>query len=195
MKGIPINAELRTTTGSAEARRLRRRGFVPAVMYGVGQQNVLLALPKGDFSKIVSSRTGEHSMVELHFDDNGTKKVVSSVIEDVQHDPLTDLIVHADFKHVRDDVAVVFTLPVKYTGTAVGIKNGGTVSSQVHEIEVVCTPQDAPEEIVIDITDLDAGSAMRIRDVDVPNVKLVNSPEFVLITIAKAKGAAGAAHK
>ncbi len=188
MKGIPLKAYPRSEVGSRASRRLRRQGFVPAILYGPGEEPVPLKIPKNELSHVVHARAGEHAMVELHIERNGGEDVVLTVIKEVQHDPVTDLIIHADFVHIHPGRPIAFKLPVEFVGTPLGVKKGGVFTAHLDELEVMCTPQDAPEVIEIDVSNIDLGESLHVKDVSVPNVKILNDPDEVVATVVRPRG-------
>lgn len=188
MKGIPLKAIRREVGGSAQARRLRKAGYIPAVVYGVGEKPLSISVPKKDFSKIVYSHLGEHAMVILEVEGEGEKKSIPSIIREVQHDPTSDLIIHADFEHVRLDKPIFMVLPLEFIGTPIGVKKGGIFMPHLHEIEVLCAPNDAPDVVEIDIEKLELGSTIHIANISIPNARILHSPDETIASVVKQRG-------
>ncbi len=195
MKGIPLKAIRREVSGSAEARRLRKSGYIPAVVYGVGEEPLSISVPKKDFSKIVYGHLGEHAMVVLEIDGESEKKSVPSIIREVQHDPVSDLIIHADFEHVNLDKPVSMVLPIEFVGSPVGVKKGGVFMPHLHEIEVLCAPKDAPDIVQINIEQLELGNTIHIADISIPNAKILHAPDETIASVVKPRGIAEEAPK
>lgn len=185
MKGIPLKAQIRVKKGSAESRRMRREGYIPAVFYGAEEETLPIKVIKHDFSKIIHSRSGEHSMVELQIEGNGEVRSELSIIREVQHDPVTDLIIHADFEKVHLGKPMEFTLPIEFVGEAIGVKKGGIFTPHLHEIHIMCKPKDAPEIIEINVSEIDIGSSLHIGDLSLANAEILNPPDETVASVIK----------
>ena len=188
MRSVPLAAEIRREKGSRASRRMRREGFIPAVLYGEGIEPMPLKIFKQEFSKIMHSRAGEHSMVELVVKTPEGEKRYLSVIKEVQHDPVTDFIIHADFEYVHPDKPIHLTLPVEFVGTPEGVKVGGIFTPHLHELDVVCRVADAPEVIEIDVSGIGLGESLHIKDLSIPNVKIHHDPEETVASVVKPRG-------
>ncbi len=188
MKTIPLSAEVRTEMGSRASRRMRRAGYIPAVLYGPGIEPLPLKVVKQEFSKIMHSRAGEHAMVELIVKTPEGEKKYLSVIKEVQHDPVTDFIIHADFEYVHPEKPVHLVLPIEFVGTPEGVKKGGIFTPHLHELEVVCKVADAPEVIEIDVSGIDLGESLHIKDLSIPNVEIRHDPEETVASVVKPRG-------
>lgn len=188
MKSFPLEAEIREKRGSREARRMRRQGFIPAVLYGEGIEPLALKVSKKEFSKILHHSAGEHAMVELVVKSNGEEKRYLSVIKEVQHDPVTDLVIHADFEYVHPEKPIHMVLPIEFEGTPIGVKKGGIFTPHLHELEVVCKAADAPEVIRIDVSEIDLGDSLHIKDISIPNVEIRHDPEETVASVVKPRG-------
>ncbi|RKZ34834.1 50S ribosomal protein L25 [bacterium] len=188
MKSIPLKAEVRERTGSNEVRRLRKEGFIPAVFYGPGDVHILLKIFKKDFSKIIHTRAGEHAMVELHIQNETGEEKYLSVIKEIQHDPVSDLIIHADFEHIQMDKPFLFRLPIEFVGTPVGVTEGGVFAPHLYEIDVICAPKDVPDIVEVDVSEIALGDSIHIKDISIPNGEIKNDPEETIATVVKPRG-------
>ncbi|MCD6594136.1 50S ribosomal protein L25 [bacterium] len=188
MKGIPLKAEIREMQGSRESRRLRKQGFIPAILYGAEGKHLLLKIFKKDFSKIMHTRSAEHSMVELQINDGNSESNHLSVIKKIQHDPVSDLIIHADFEYVKLGKPISFIVPIEFIGTPVGVKEGGIFTPHIHELEILCAPKDMPEVIEIDVNEVDLGNSIHIRDISVQNAEIQHDPDETIASIVKPRG-------
>lgn len=159
-----LAAATRNTRGKNEARRLRRAGRLPAIVYGgtpVESQSVEVD-PKALW-RILHSESGVNTLVDLQVDGSALGQVL---IKDIQHDPTTDNLLHVDFYRLAMDKAVTVTVPVTLSGEAVGVKQqGGLLDFVTREIQVECMPADIPEHIDIDVRELTIGDGVRVRDV------------------------------
>ena len=159
-----LAAATRQTRGKNEARRLRRAGRLPAVAYG-GSPVESLALdvdPKA-LLRILYSESGINTLVDLAVDGGESGKVL---IKEIQHDPVTDALLHVDFFRLAMDRVVTVTVPVTLSGEAAGVKQqGGLLDFVTREFQVECMPTEIPEHVDIDVSDLTIGDGVRVRDV------------------------------
>jgi large subunit ribosomal protein L25 len=185
MKGIPLEASFRENKGSADSRRLRKTGFIPAVLYSEEKEPQHLIVPKAEFSKIMHSRSKEHSLVEITIDGKNT---VLAVIKEIQHNPVTDLIIHADFQPVQLDKPFNFVLPLVFVGEPMGVKKGGVFNPQMHQLEITCVLKDAPEVIEIDISEVELGRSFQVKDIPASNFTVSLPPDTVIASVVKPRG-------
>lgn len=159
-----LAAATRETRGKNEARRLRRAGRLPAVVYGgapVRSQAVEVD-PKA-LLRILHSESGFNTLVDLEVDGSASGQVL---IKDVQHDPVTDHLLHVDFFRPAMDKAVTVTVPVTLHGEAAGVKQqAGLLDFVTREIQVECMPAEIPEHVDVDVSELLIGDGVRVRDV------------------------------
>jgi large subunit ribosomal protein L25 len=188
-----LEATTRDTFGKNEARRTRREGRVPAVLYGGdgGQATPIAVEPKA-LLKILHSESGANTLISLKLD--GTDSRV--LIKEYQLDPITHAVLHADFYRVRMDRTIHVTIPVIVKGDPKGVKQqGGILEFVRREIEVECLPGDIPENVEVDVSELMLHQGIRVRDIAVSgNWKTVSDPELMLahVILPKAEEAAAA---
>jgi len=154
---ISINCEKRDANGSAEARRMRAAGTIPAVAYAHGEEAISLAIKEEELMKLA----GHNGMVELKC---SCGKSTLAVIKDVQRHPLSNKILHVDFLRVNADETIFVTVPVEVTGEPVGLSQGGQLEIVMHEIEIECKPANVPEVIIADASALALDQAMHVAD-------------------------------
>lgn len=183
MRIVSLSAQKREDKGTRVAKRLRRNGRIPAVLYGAGGKHLLLTVSKHDFSKVLHTKVGEHAMVELHLENSDGEGKILTIIKEVQHDPITDYVIHADFVQIRPDVPIEFVLPIEFLGTPAGVKSGGIFTPLVRELTILCAPQDAPESIPIDVSMLEVGHSIHIKDISISNAKILHQPEMAVATV------------
>ncbi len=166
MAKYKLTAELRDDLGKGASRRLRRDNKVPAVLYGAGRPAWSLTLNKFELDHNLLEETFYASIIELALDGK-TQKVF---LRDLQRHPAKPVILHADFMRVRDDVAMVLTLPLHIINdeTSVGIKAGGVIMRNMADIEISCLPKDLPEYIEVDVAELDLGNAIHLSGLKYP---------------------------
>lgn len=178
---IAIKAEKREVFGKNASRRLRREGKVPAVLYGPEGINVSLTLSKKDVFKILRSETGERTIFQISFN----SELKNVMIKELQKNPVTDEILHADFIQIALDKSIRVSVPVVAVGEAVGVKTeGGFVDFITREVEIECLPKNIPDHIEVDISDLHLRQSLRVADIAPPEeVRLVSAPDIVVVLI------------
>jgi large subunit ribosomal protein L25 len=179
MEQKTLTAHSRKVFGSADSRRQRRNGKIPAVIYGHGEPKGLLIDAHEFNTKFMT--VSESTIINLQVD--GDSRDV--LIRDYQEDTVSGAITHVDFYEIERGKALRTNVGLRLTGAAVGIREGGILESFVHELEVECLPKDLPASIDVDITDLEIGHSIHIRDISIPpGVQILNSQDQVICTIA-----------
>ena len=159
-----LAAATRQTRGKNEARRQRRAGRLPAVVYGRAPvESLALDVDPKAVLRILHSESGVNTLVDLQVDGSDSGKVL---IKDIQHDPVTDALLHVDLFRLAMDKALIVTVPVMLSGEAAGVKQqGGLLDFVTREFQVECMPTEIPEHVDVDVSDLMIGDGVRIRDV------------------------------
>ena len=178
-KDINVAAEVRTSRGKNEARRTRKAGRIPAVLYGAFQDPVSIAVNPREIVKITHSSTGYNTIFNLAIQGGETTPVM---VVDQQVDPLKGNLLHADFKRIDLTKRIRITVPVHTAGEAKGVKvQGGLLEVITRAIEIECLPDEIPEGFTIDVTELMIGQSKRASDVALSgSMKLVGAPDTVI---------------
>ncbi|MEY4458912.1 MAG: hypothetical protein RIT38_117 [Bacteroidota bacterium] len=176
MKTITIEGHLRTESGKKAARQIRSQENVPAVIYGGATEVNFYASAKA-FKPLVY--TSEFLIAEVAVDG----KKYRCILKDLQFDKVSDLLLHVDLLELVDDKKVVATLPLKLVGSSVGVKAGGKLVSKVKAVKVKALPKDLREFIELDITKLELNANLRIEDIKVPNMEIMNSPRIPVASV------------
>lgn len=163
-----IKVKDRNETGSATARRLRREGWVPGVIYGEGVAARPVCLPKHEFEQMLHHHASEHVMIQIQLD-SGKKESV--LLKEVQHNALTGDVMHVDLQEVAMDKKIRVAVPVELIGEAEGVKQGGVLEHLVHELEIECLPADILEEIDVDVSTLKIGDLLLVQDIVIDHSK------------------------
>lgn len=180
MKQVSLSGSLREGVGKKDAKAIRNDGGVPCVVYG-GKEQVHFSVKHTELEKLVY--TPNVYMITLEVGGQSIK----SIIQDVQHHPVTDRIQHADFIQLFDDKKVKLDIPVKLTGRAIGVMNGGKLQQIFRKLKVYTVPGEIPEEIEIDITNLRIGQTIRVKDVIAKGLNIMNPPNAVVASIKTAR--------
>jgi large subunit ribosomal protein L25 len=176
MKTITIEGQLRTGTGKKATRQLRSQGLVPGVIYG-GAQEVSFAAPVLAFKSIVY--TPDFQLANITVDG----KSYRCILKDIQFDKVSDQLSHVDFLELVEDRAVIATIPVKFTGTSAGVKDGGKLITKMKALKVKTLPKYLKENIEVDITNLQLNGNIRVEDVKEANYEILNSPRIPIASV------------
>ena len=182
-----LEATTRDSFGKNEARRTRREGRVPAVLYGgSSQQAIAIAVEPRALLKILHSESGQNTLISMKLAGTGDTRVL---VKDFQIDPVTHAVLHADFFRVAMDRLLQVTIPVTVHGEPKGVKQqGGVLEFVRREVVIECLPGDIPEHIVIDVSELMLHEGVRVRDVATdPKWKAVTEGEAMLVHVIMPK--------
>ncbi len=186
MKNVELIGIKREANGTSGAKEIRRNKQVPCVLYG-GQDIVHFSVNERALDKIVHSP--EAHRVELNID--GVKRV--ALLQDKQFQPVTDAVIHADFMEVMAGKEARLSMTVRLKGQSAGVRKGGKLSQTMRKVRVKGQPEAIPEVIELDITKMDIGENIRIRDIQIPGVTLLEKPHDVVVSVKMAKRAAAEA--
>jgi large subunit ribosomal protein L25 len=158
----PLEAQPRTSGNKNAARRVRRAGKVPGVLYGAGKEALSLSLDPRQIARILHSETGHNTIFELALD--GGERTQAMIV-DWQYEPVKGALLHVDLKRIAMDRKLKVEVPIVLKGTAAGVKQQGGILEQVlREVEVECLPGDIPTSIEADVTELVFGKVLRVED-------------------------------
>lgn len=176
-----FEAILREGTGKGVARKLRKKGYIPAVIYGGDLGNRPLAVKASSVQKYLRGIVSEAHIWQLDIEGIGVKDVI---VKDIQKHPVTGEILHIDFYELVATRTIYISVPIKVVGEAVGVKKGGTLEIIRSEIEIECLPRDIIEEIEVDVSTLDIGDTLFVRDLKVPaGIKITVDPDEPVVTV------------
>ena len=176
MKTITIEGQLRTESGKKATRQLRSQQLVPAVIYG-GKTEVNFSAPATAFKSIVY--TSEFMFANITVD--GTS--YNCILKDLQFDKVTDVLIHLDFLELVEDKKVIATLPLKYTGTPLGVKAGGKLVLKIKSVKVKTLPKFLKENIEVDINNLELNENIRVENIKAYNMEIMNSPRIPIASV------------
>lgn len=180
MKRYNLQAEVREETGKGVARKLRRAGLLPGVVYGKTRKSQpLIVDPIQLQNKMSGNVIFDLTIVD---DDKETKETV--MIKEIQRDPIKGDLLHIDFQHISMDEKISVSIPLSLKGDAPGVKEGGVLQQLLREVEIECLPADIPEELELDISDLHIGDSLMVSDLDVPEEIEIKTPfDEVIVTV------------
>ena len=167
-KQVKLSVERREATGRPAARKLKARGIVPAVVYGGREKAQPVQLSRRDLTTALSHAAGENILVELEIAGEGSTRM--AMLQEVQHSPVGGEVLHVDFHAVSMDEKIEADIPLEPLGIANGVKNfGGLLEQSLRELTVECLPRDLPDRISVDVSNLDIGDSIHVRDIKLPN--------------------------
>ncbi len=175
MASVSLDASTRATTGKGVARKLRTAGQVPAIIYGHAREPQALVLNAHELQLLLEKHSYKSTVIELGFG----AKPVKTLIREIQRHPFKKQILHVDFQELVAGEKVNVSVPIQFTGTADGVKNGGGILDQImHDLEISVDPADIPSHIVVDVTALTIGHSIHAGEIPLPaGVTLVSDPD------------------
>jgi large subunit ribosomal protein L25 len=182
-----LTAKPRADHGSRPAGRLRRDGLVPAVVYGLGSDTVSVSVGARDLQHILAGESGANTVITLQLDGDGSEQL--ALARQIQRHPVKGTLLHVDFVRIRADQAVTAEVPLHLEGEAEGVKNGGLLEQALFTLSVEALPADLPPAIVHDVSALDIGGQVHVRDLAVPAAVTVTTDLDELVAqVAQPRG-------
>jgi large subunit ribosomal protein L25 len=176
-----LQAQIRDAGGKRSAGRVRREGLVPAVVYGLGEDNVSVSVSARELSHILGGASGANTLITLKVE--GRDQL--ALARQIQRHPIKGTVTHVDFVRVRADQTIQAEVPVRLIGSAEGVQRGGVLEQLIHALGVEAVPAKVPVEFEIDISALEIGGSVRVSDVTVPaGVVVRNEPDELIAQIA-----------
>ena len=176
MKTITIEGQLRTEFGKRATRQVRSQGNVPAVIYG-GAKEISFSAPAAQFKNLVYTPNFQKAEISI----DGTQYIC--ILKDLQFDKVTDALIHIDLLELVESKKVIATIPIKFTGTAKGVKAGGRFVSKIKSVKVKTYPKNLIEAIEVAIDELDINENVRIEDIKAPEMEILNSPRIPIASV------------
>ena len=171
-----LNLTERVEKGGRSARILRKDGIIPANYYYKGEENINLSVIELEFLK--SLRSG-HRIFEVNL--KGSTQYV--MLKEIQYHPVTDDIVHIDLMRIRRDEKMTISVPLVLEGTATGVKEGGVMMQNLNAIEISCLPADVPEQLAIDVSELELNASLKVEDLEVSEeLEVLTSDELTIVS-------------
>lgn len=177
MKTIEIIGYKRANLGKADAKKLREEGNVPCVVYGAEGQ-VHFYAPMILFRPLIYT----HQVYFVDLNIEGEK--YQAILQDVQFHPVSDIILHADFLILHEGKPIKMGIPVEFTGSAPGLLKGGKLQVKLRKVLIKALPKNMPENITLDISRMDLGDTIKIKEVEAKNFEILNSPQVTICTVA-----------
>jgi large subunit ribosomal protein L25 len=186
MSDVTLIAQKRTETGSGVARRLRRDGRVPAVVYGLDAGTVSVSVPARELDQILHSASGGNTLITLQVDQGNQL----TLARQVHRHPVRGIVLHVDFVRVRADQTIEAEVGIQFVGEAEGVRNGGLFEQSLFALTVEALPGDIPNAFELDISELVIGDAIHVRDLTVPaGVVVLQEADAVVAHISQPRAA------
>lgn len=176
MESITIEGQKRSDLGQKGAKMLRKEGQVPCVLYG-GGDNVHFSAPELAFRSLIY--TPDFFTATLNIDG----ETHTAVLKDMQMHPVTDRLVHLDFLRLIPGKTIIVDLPLRFQGQSVGVRAGGKLLPQMRKLRVKGKPEDLVPEIIVDVTELELGKTIKVAEVSVPNLEVMNNPGIPMVAV------------
>ena len=166
---VKLTAERRTAVGRSAVRKIKAGGAIPAVVYGAKAKPELLQVSRRDMSALLSHSAGENILVELEIAGESGKASRLALVQEVQHAPIGGHVLHVDFHAVSMDEVIEAEVPLEPTGIANGVKNfGGLLEQNLRSLAIECLPRDLPDLITVDVSELNIGDSIHVRQIPLP---------------------------
>jgi large subunit ribosomal protein L25 len=200
MASATLSATSRSDRGTGVARKLRQIGQVPAVIYGHGREPQSLALNSREVDRLLSTISAASTVIELNFDG----RTARTLIREIQRHPVKRNVMHLDFQELVAGEKVTVSVPLRFTGVADGVRNGGGILEEtMHQVHLRLDPASIPDHIDVDVTPLTIGHSIHIRDITLPQgvtvlddpnatVCVCTAPKAVVETVAATEVEEGA---
>jgi large subunit ribosomal protein L25 len=177
---IKLTVKERESRGSADARRLRRQGLIPGVLYGKGKGSNAICVPERDLRRALTGAGGLHAILDVVLEGQATTH--ASILKDYQQDPIRGHISHIDLQEVRLDQPIQASVTVQLIGEPAGVKEGGVLSQVQREINVEALPMEIPEHIDLDVSGMAIGDTLRLVDLPaIEGVTYLDDPEETVL--------------
>ena len=179
MPEILLNAKKRDIGTKGSINSLRKQGFVPGIFYSEGKEAVTFYVPDLAVRPLVY--TSETNIIQLKIDDEEPRRCI---LKETQFDPLTDKIIHVDLQGLTAGHHLQLQVPVVLIGDAIGVKrDGGVLQHALHKLDIECLPKDIPEHIELNVSELQIGNAIHVRDLSYENIKILNLKNVMIVSV------------
>ena len=182
MDNVRLPTHPRQETGTRAAKRLRKQGFIPGVLYGHGKPAVMFSVEPACLREALSSEAGRNAVLEVALE--GQKRTHHAIIKELKLDPVRHIVTHVDLQEIRLDEVIEAKVTVRFEGTSEGEKMGGMLDETTREVTVKGKVTEIPEHLLIDISALTIGDALYLKDLSVPEgIEVLDDLEQVLCSV------------
>ena len=184
-----LKAHKRTLLGRNAIKQIKEKGLVPGVIYGSNQTPTPLQVDNRELSTVLAHASSEHILVQLEIVDGDQSTNKLALIQEVQHHPLKRGLIHVDFQAVSATEKITSSVPIETVGEALGVRTfGGLLEHSLRSLEVQCYPQDLPGVIRIDVTNLNIGESLHVRDIQLPaGVEAITDENLTAVSVVASR--------
>ncbi len=163
-----LAAQIRTSTGKGAARKLRRSNQIPAIVYGVDPSPLMIAVNYSQLARIIRRSTSDNIMLDLQIESEKGTQLKKVMLKELQVDPIKDTLLHADFYEVSMDKEITVEVRINLVGSPEGVTKGGILQHVKRELTVSCLPDKLVDSLDVDVSALDIGDAIHVKDIQLP---------------------------
>lgn len=185
MTGQEIEVEARQTFGSNANRRLRKEGLIPGIVYGQGKESISISVNPRRIMEILGSASGGNTIFRIQMSEGEQVFTLDMMLRDIQVDPVTDALLHVDFMRLDMSARIQVKVPVELVGLSKGVKEqGGRLDFIQRELNIECLPVDIPDSITYDVTDMEIGDSVRVKDLTMgENMTILDKESMVVLVL------------
>jgi large subunit ribosomal protein L25 len=186
---VKLKAQKRTLLGRNAVKKIKEKGLVPAVIYGSQAEPMTLQIDARELTTVLAHASSEHVLVELEIVDGSESTHRLALIQEVQHHPLKRALVHVDFHAVSATEKITSEVPIEAVGEALGVRTfGGLLEYSLRTLEVECFPQDLPDIVRIDVSNLNIGESLHVRDIQLPSgVETITDDDLTVVSVVASR--------
>lgn len=170
----------RKELGTREVKHLRKKGWIPGIIYGHGEKSKAIMIKEEELTNVLHNLHSEATLLNLDYEG----KKLQVLMRDVSRNPLTEKLLHVDFQHIHENEEINVHVIIEYQGKPKGVEEGGILNIEHRDLIARCLPKDIPEKITVDVSDLEIGQSIHIKDLDIPEgVKVEEDPSSTVVNI------------
>lgn len=183
MERLELTAESREVSSKGQINEMRKRDFIPAVVYGKKVDNTLLSVNRKELIQALNTPAGANVLLDLKIQGEKKRKV-TVMVKELQKDPVKDIYLHVDFIGISLEDKIQVKVPISFIGEPAGVKEGGVPSIQLREVFVETLPTHIPEYLEVDISQLTIGASLNVSDLKIPEgAQVIGDPEETIISV------------
>jgi large subunit ribosomal protein L25 len=186
---VKLTAQKRTLIGRNAIKKIKEKGLVPGVIYGSQTEPIALQIEGRELTTVLAHASSEHVLVELEIVDGSERTNRLALIQEVQHHPLKRELLHVDFQAVSATEKIISEVPIEAVGEALGVRTfGGLLEYSLRTLEVECFPQDLPDIVRLDVTNLSIGESLHVRDIQLPSgVEAITDGDLTVVSVVASR--------
>jgi large subunit ribosomal protein L25 len=186
---VKLKAEKRTVLGRNAVKKIKKEGLVPGVIYGSQTEPMALQVEGRALTNVLAHASSEHVLVELEIADGSQSASRLALIQEVQHHPLKRQLLHVDFHAVSATEKITSEVPIEAIGDPLGVRTfGGLLEYSLRSLEVECFPQELPDIIRLDVTNLNIGESLHVRDIPLPSgVEALTDADLTVVSVVASR--------